>query len=402
MTGVQDPKLPQGYSFDYINGEVIKTRLSVNNGKLVLPDGMKYSVLVLPQLKTIRPELLLKIKELVTQGAVVLGPRPLTSPSLQNYPAADKQVTQLAKELWGNINGTTVRINRLGKGLVISNMDLQEVLDLVKVKPDVKIAGDSALFIHRVLPDGDVYFISNQKNKAVKLSPEFRTTGKQPELWDAVNGSRRDMPNFTQTAGSTTVPLQLAPLESAFIIFRNTAGAQQSKLRISNYPASVMTVAIDKPWSVQFDNKMRGPAQPVIFKKLTDWSVDPNDSIRYYSGSAVYHNSFVIDKVNSGKQVFLDLGMATAIAKVSVNGIAVGGVWTAPYKIDISKALKTGENAIEIKVVNTWVNRLVGDSKLPVTERKTWASINRFSPNSSLEKSGLLGPVTIYVYDKQK
>jgi len=400
MTGVQDPKLPQGYSFDYINGEVIKTRLSVKDGKMVLPDGMSYSILVLPQLTTMRPELLLKIKELVQQGMVVLGPKPVTSPSLQNYPTADAQVTKLANELWGDINGTSVKINQVGKGMVMSNMQMQEALDLIKVIPDAKIKENSStLFIHRKVDDGSIYFISNQENKTIKVAPQFRIAGKRPELWDAVSGSVRELPSYTQTGGVTTVPLELAPSESAFIIFRQNA---QSPVTASpNYAAPVQTIAIDKPWTVKFDSKMRGPANPVIFNTLSDWSVNPNDSIRYYSGAAFYNNTFTLAAVKKGQKVFVDLGLVKAIAKVTVNGVAVGGAWTAPYKVDITTALKSGENKLEIKVINTWVNRLVGDSKLPQSERKTWLSNNRFNPTDKLESSGLLGPVKIEVVNQK-
>jgi hypothetical protein len=396
MTGVQDPELPKGYSFDYINGEVIKTRLSVKDGKLTLPDGMQYSILVLPQLKTIRPELLLKIKGLVNVGAIVLGPKPSLSPSLQNYPAADRQVQQLADELWGNINGTTIKVNRLGKGMVMSGMGLQQALNIIKIMPDCKITGsDSILFIHRVLSEGDVYFVSNQKNKAVKIAPEFRINGKSPELWDAVTGGRRDLPSYRQTEGKTIVPLELAPLESTFIIFRKDVRTQSGDAGKANYPQPQHVVAIITPWSVSFDAKMRGPVKPVIFNTLTDWSVNANDSIRYYSGSAIYHNTFKVSKIKTGEHVFLNLGMAKAIAKVTINGVEAGGAWTAPYKIDITKVLKKGDNTLDIKVVNTWVNRLIGDSKLPAGERKTWLSIYHYQPGNPLESSGLLGPVKI-------
>jgi hypothetical protein len=399
MTGVQDPKLPQGYSFDYINGEVIKSRLSVKGGKLVLPDGMSYSILVLPQLTTMRPELLLKIKELVQQGAVVMGPRPLTSPSLQNYLTADAQVNKLANELWGNINGTSIKVNKLGKGMVISNMQMQEALDLIKIIPDAKITENkSTLFIHRKLEDGSVYFVSNQEDKTVKIAPQFRITGKRPELWDPISGAIRELPYYTQTAKVTTVPLELAPSESAFIIFRRDA---QNTFKVNtNYPVPLQAVIVKKSWTVTFDSKLRGPANPIIFNTLSDWSNNPNDSIRYYSGAALYRNTFRLANVRKGQRVFLCLGMVKAIAKITLNGIATGGAWTAPYKVDITNAIRSGENTLEIKVVNTWVNRLIGDSKLPASERKTWLANNRFKPTDRLESSGLLGPVSIQVVDK--
>jgi hypothetical protein len=146
---------------------------------------------------------------------------------------------------------------------------------------------------------------------------------------------------------------------------------------------------------VNFDTKMRGPAHPTVFTILTDWTKNTNDSIKYYSGIAYYHNTFKLEKIGVGQIALLDLGMAKAIAKVKVNGVELGGAWTAPYKIDITRALKSGDNEVEIKVVNTWVNRLIGDKRLPENERKTWTIDDPYRRRSPLESSGLLGPVKI-------
>ncbi|WP_217603584.1 glycosyl hydrolase [Chitinophaga sp. GbtcB8] len=399
MTGTQDPKLPNGYSFDYINAEVIQTRLSISNGKLTLPDGLSYSILVLPPLTTIRPALLKKIKELVLAGAVVLGPKPATSPSLENYPAADQEVARLAGELWGNIDGNTVKINKVGKGMILSGMDLQQALNLVNVKPDFKVTStDPVLFIHRDLKEGQVYFISNQENSSINIQPEFRVSGLVPECWDPVSGGRQVIEQYSTTAGSTVVPMQLAPMESAFVVFRKkTSGPVNTLASTAPSPAAI---AINTPWSVKFDEKMGGPLNAVKFDSLTDWSVHPNDSIRYYSGAAVYRNSFTWQGTGKASQVFLDLGMVKAIAKVRINDVEVGGVWTAPYKVDITAALKPGKNTITIKVVNTWVNRLIGDSELPVTKRSTWTIHNPYNNKSALQSSGLLGPVKLEVKDR--
>jgi hypothetical protein len=403
MTGVQDPKLPEGHSFDYINGEVIKTRLSVKNGKLVLPDGMSYSMLVLPQLSTIRPELLQKIKELIKDGAVVWGPKPASSPSLQGFPNADLEVKKLAEEIWGNTDEKKAQVHRLGKGMVINGMEIQEALKLIKLIPDCKItpkvAGSNILFTHRNLPEAEVYFISNQEDRTVEFSAEFRTTGYLPQLWNPVDGSVRDLPQFTQTAQVTTLQLSLAGAESAFIVFRKKAlSGSGAKL---NYPTTKATLPIKNPWSVSFDAAMRGPAKPVIFRELSDWSTNSNDSIRYYSGAAIYHNTIKMSGLKAGQQIYLNLGKLTAIAKVSINGIALGGAWTPPYRVDVSKAIKNGENTIEVKVVNTWVNRLIGDSKLPINKRRTWLDYNPYTPTSKLEPAGLLGPVSIEVVPAQ-
>ena len=396
MTGIQEPALPHGYSFDYINGEVIKTRLSVKDGNLVLPDGMKYRILVLPKLVSMRPELLEKIQELVNNGAIVLGPRPSRSPSLQNIGKADLEIQQLTAKLWGNINGVAVKVNHYGKGMVIDGMNLEEALKLIDVIPDLKTTlTDSVLFIHKALKDGSVYFIANQKNKSLKLNPEFRISGKSPELWDATTGYIRDLPDYMEHGQSTSVHLELAPFESAFIIFRKHSNTRKDKR--SNYPESVRTIDITGKWLVNFDPKMGGPSKPVIFNQLEDWTKNKADRIKYYSGAAYYHHSFEFAKLKKQEHVLLDLGELIATAKIKVNGIAVGGLWTAPYQIDITKALKSGKNELEIKVVNNWINRLIGDHKLPEKDRITWTYYDSFDPNVKLEPSGLTGPVKLRI-----
>lgn len=396
MTGVQNPALPKGYSFDYINGEVIKTRVSIKNGRLALPDGMQYSILVLPKLETMRPELLLKIKELVKLGMVVLGPKPSRSPSLQNFGKADEEVKTLAGELWGDADSANVSINHVGKGMVMSGMSLQKALDLLRVVPDFKTAeNDSVLFIHRALDDGSVYFVSNQSKSTIRIKASFRITGKVPELWDAITGSTRLLPSYKQTAVATEVPIELAPLQSAFIVFRNNGNRLAGDLTKSNYPLTSRSDIIKGQWIVNFNPKTRGPVMPVVFDTLGDWSQSKNDSIKYYSGTATYHKTIMMNAVNPGEHVLLDLGSVTAIAKVNVNGIALGGAWIAPYKVDITRALKSGQNTLEISVVNTWVNRMIGDARLQPDERQVWTYLNPYEIRSRLQPAGLIGPVKL-------
>ena len=279
--------------------------------------------------------------------------------------------------------------------MVISGMDMQQAFDLINLIPDCRITqSDSVLFTHRAIRGGAIYFISNQKNSTVNITAAFRIARKQPEWWNAVTGSVRDLPSFHQTSTTTSVPLTLAPFESAFIIFRNDAiKGDTSK---PNFPGPERTIEMTKPWIVKFDHKMRGPDKPVVFSTLTDWSLHPNDSIKYYSGTAFYLTTFDAGPIVKGEKYVLDLGMVKAIAKVTVNGIEIGGVWTPPYQLDITRAIKPGANSLEVKVVNTWVNRLVGDSMLPAGEKKTSAYVNP-DPGNGLESSGLLGPVRIEV-----
>ncbi len=396
MTGVCDPELPKGYSFDYINAEVIQTRLSVQNGRLVLPDGLNYRLLVLPKQETMRPELLEKIKELVLEGAVILGPAPKYSPSLKDFPEADDRVQQLAAELWGEVDGEIVKSAKVGKGMVLSGMEMEEALDLLEVRPDVKLAPDDpVMFIHRTLPEGDVYFVTNQEDHPVEFMPDFRITGKRPEIWNPVNGTIRSLPSYQQSEDGTRVPLKLHPFESYFIIFRHDS-ENGSKVNLDeNFPDGTLLTDISEDWTVSFNSAHRGPKHPVVFKTLDDWTLNDNDSIKFYSGTAVYRRQAQLEDVDPDERIILNLGNLTAMAKIKVNNVEVGGAWTAPYEVDITSVVKSGINEIEVLVVNNWMNRLIGDMNLPESERPLWSPVIDHTADTPLQPSGLFGPVVL-------
>lgn len=393
MTGIRDPEIPKGYSYDYINAEVIERDLTVKDGKLVLPHGTSYRVLVLPKLETMRPSVLKKIEQLVADGAVILGPPPSRSPSMENYPVADQEVNALAKKMWGDLS---VKQRSYGKGTIYTDVELKEVLDRSGVIPDCQFGeNDPVLYVHRTAGDNEIYFITNQSDRTITVSPQFRVQGKVPELWDVVTGSIRPLPAFIQGKESTTVPLQLEAYESGFIVFRKTGKPAATGVE-DNYPKPEIITKIDQPWQVLFesDQYKRGPAQPVTFSTLTDWSKHEDESIRYYSGTAIYKTTFDVKKKPEGK-LFVDLGQVTAMAKIKINGKYVGGVWTAPYRIEVSDVIRDGINELEVEVVNTWMNRLIGDLRLPEAERPTWAHHNSWNVHSPLQTSGLLGPVNL-------
>jgi Zn-dependent oligopeptidase len=391
MTGVRTPELPRGYAFDYMNAEVLLTRATIKNGRLTLPDGMSYSVLVLPQLETMRPAVLAKIKELVNEGLVILGPSPKRSPSLQNYPEADREIETMAAELWGD---GTEKIRTVGKGRVFADgQSLEDVFSALNIAPDVVPDNDEILFIHRALPEGDIYFVSNQSDKPVDINPLFRVSGRIPELWNPLTDEIRDLKQFSVTKKTTGVPLRLEAFESSFIVFRKAGKPTKNAV---NFPGKEIITTIGNPWKVTFDNAICGINETVTMNSLEDWSKSTDKRIRYYSGTAVYRNSFRIDKV-ADKQLYIDLGKVMVMAKVKINGEYAGGVWTSPYCLNITKLVKEGENSLEIEVVNNWMNRLIGDLNLPEKERKTWVKINPWKSDSPLQSSGLLGPVTVYL-----
>jgi hypothetical protein len=344
--------------------------------------------------------LLERIKELVSQGAVVLGPKPSLSPSLSNYPECDKHVQKTAKELWGNVDGRTVKYANYGKGMILSGMTMQEALDLIRVVPDCKFEkSDSALFIHRRLIDTDVYFVSNQTGKTITINPQFRVSGKKPQLWDATNGATRDLPSFSFNGYATSVPLKMAAFESYFIVFNDEAGKSLGNDVSLNFPEGKVIAELNNNWLVSFKSSQRGPARSVEFKTLTDWTTSSNDSIKFYCGTAVYKKSVKLDKHELSKTMFLELGSLVSIARVTVNGKLAGGVWTAPWRIEIGRFLKPGENTIEISVTNNWMNRLIGDQNLPADSRSTWSPVIPYKANSPLQPSGLFGPVCIKTVD---
>ena len=402
MTGIRNPEIPQGYSYDYINAEVIEKSGRVEDGKLVIDGGMKYSVLVLPPQNTMRPEFITKLQKLVKDGLVIIGPKPERSPSLQNDPAADKQVSEIATEMWGGDKYFN-RVVTYGKGKVYPHASIEEVMADMGIVPDFK-SNDPVLpitFLHRTLPDAEVYFVANQGDKAISFNGSFRICGKTPELWNPQTAEVRNLPQYTKLSKTTEIPLELQPLESAFIVFRNNSDS--TKTTGVNYPEKTLLAAISTPWTVAFEQGKGGPENKVTFNTLSDWSKNKDNQIKYFSGHAIYSNSFKISKLPEG-ETYIDLGKVMVMAKVKINGEEVGGVWTPPYRLNITKFLKKGVNNIEVDVVNNWRNRLIGEKNLPESERFTFQTFTYLSKDSELQESGLIGPVEIqnYKYELKK
>lgn len=390
MTGSIDPQLPKGYSFDFINAEVLLTRAVVKDGYLTLPDGMRYRLLVLPNQKSMRPEVLRKINELVRNGLAVYGDAPEYSPSLSDYPEADKEISHTGTELFAN--------DYYGKGRVFQRgLVLQDVLDTLNICPDFMCEKDMpVLFIHRTLPDAEIYFVSNQHNEKVIFNGEFRVSQDfSPEHWNPVTGEIRYLPDFKSKEGYTSLPIELEGNESAFIVFRKNNKVTRKK---DNFPQKTTVYKIDTPWKITFEAGKRGPEAAVIWSHLKDWTNVNDNKIKYFSGKAVYETEFVLKELPQ-KNLYLELGSVMVMAKVTLNGHYVGGVWTYPYSLNVTDFLKEGENKLEITVVNNWQNRLIGDQSLLEDQRPTWTTINSWKANSPLQSSGLLGPVEIQVVD---
>lgn len=398
MTGARNPELPEGYSYDYINAEVILDRLSVKDGKFLLPDGTLFSVMVLPPNLTMRPELLAKIEHLVNQGGIIFGQAPKKSPSLSSYPECDIEVKELADKLWGAEMDANTQIKKYGAGYVVDNLDLKTALETMNVRPDVDINTDHAvLWTHRTLNGMEIFFLTNQSEEEVNFEPSFRVKGLKPQLWDAVTGEIRSLNDYTEKDGRISVPIKMEAHRSWFVVFSNNTenvdkGSQQ------NFPEFKQIQTMDTEWLVDFQNKDIAPLAPVKFEKLTDWSLSSDEKIKFYSGTAIYETTFELSDIPENKDLFINLGEVSEMAKVKINGTDLGGVWIAPYRLNATEQLQKGANKIEIEVVNLWRNQLIKDKKLPKEERYTWHLVDDIQEDEKPHKSGLIGPVTIEIH----
>ncbi len=395
MTGARNPELPEGYSYDYINAEVILERLAVKDGKFVLPDGTSYSVMVLPPNKTMRPELLAKIEQLVNQGGVIFGQAPEKSPSLANYPESDNQVKKLADKLWSAEIDIEKQIKKYGLGYVVDELDLKTTLETLEVSKDVEIVSElPVLWTHRSMSGMEVYFLTNQGEEKINFEPSFRVKGMKPQLWDAVTGEIRTLNEYTEKDGRITVPLKMEAHRSWFVVFANNTENVTTGFE-KNFPEFKPIQKIDNEWTVDFQNKAIGPKSPVKFKTLIDWSKSENEKIKYYSGTAIYKTTFELTEIPEDNELYIDLGKVSVMAEVKLNGKKLGGFWMAPYRLNATGLLKEGTNTIEIEVVNLWRNKLIEDKKLPKEERYTWHLVDDIKKNEKPHSSGLLGPITI-------
>ncbi len=530
------PHIRGGYNYDGCTPEVLYTRLSVKDGRLVLPDGMSYRVLVLPDSESMTPRLLRKIKELVDAGATVIGGAkpPGKSPSLADKGAGDAEVKQLATEVWPRlVTGKTAAEVLAGRG----------------IKPDFE-STIKLRYIHRTIGDAEVYFVANPNSYGVESVATFRINGKQPEFWWPTTGRTARATSFEEKGGVTSMPLQLEPSGSVFVVFRKSSagvdplvsvtrngqelmpvasrtvkfvvqkaryGVLKDPQRTRDVTAKIQTLvaagdtafpvadlargddpaygavktlvidylADDQPqtatgtdpeiislnssaqvqtqsldfarneiwqdgdyvlkcasgktrqlnvslpavqeisgeWEVGFDPKWGGPAK-VKFEKLDDWSKRSEDGIKYYSGTATYRKAFQFKPVTDAQKYYLDLGKVAVMTEVKLNGKDLGIVWKAPYQIDVTQALRKGDNKLELRVVNLWINRQIGDEQLPddcernpngtlkswpqwlqegkpsPTGRFTFSSWKLWGKNGRLAESGLLGPVSLHAIRK--
>lgn len=436
-----------GHDHDFINEEVILTRMSVEDGRLVLPDGMSYRKMILPDRKAISPQVLRKLGELVHAGATILGPRPERSNSLSGYPGCDEEVRRLAAQIWGDCDGEQIKSHAYGSGRVFWNTPPNEVLAQLGVKPDFLVSGlDNSErhidFIHRRTATEDIYFVSNSSLERRAVTCSFRVApDRVPSFWNAESGEITPCLHYRIADGHTTVPLELEPASSIFVVFSEgearehlvelqstpdssphsqptlelldltPAGLKARAWSAGHYPFRTSTgrtgtlqvgalpadQPVDGPWQVDFP-KDRGAPSRVVMPSLLDWTEHSDPGVKHFSGSALYRNQFTLteEQGNPGHGLVLDLGEVREVATVRVNGEQAGILWKKPYRLDIAHLVQPGVNQLEVEVVNTWNNRLVGDKRMESDKPITRTNLSaKFSKQSPLLPSGLLGPVVL-------
>lgn len=419
------PTLGEGYDCDYTNAEVLLTRMSVKDGRIVLPDGMSYHLLYLQncvspveeickavgnyqQLKVspkpsdaMSLEVIRKIRELILSGATVIGAPPVRSAELKGYPACDDQVREIAAEIWGDLDGVTRTERTFGKGRIIWGKTAREVLLADGIRPDFSYVGQDKEpekfdYIHRTDEEKEIYFVINRTGKTETNRFTFRVAGKQPEIWNPVTGGMRDARSFEQTDGLTTLSLELAPYDSYFIIFRKPVSSVKPDQKELDFPRLEEVKELSESWKVAFDPAWGGPEE-AAFDTLANWIDRPEDGIKYYSGTATYRKTFDLQPAHG--RLILDLGSVKHVAEVRINGKELGVLWCAPWQVDITEWVKEKGNKLEIDVINLWANRVIGDWTLPVERRFTKTHdafrFDMLRGSTPLTDAGLLGPVRI-------
>ena len=472
--GSTRPNLPQGYDFDLVSAKLVRNQLSVEDGMILAPSGLKYHLLTLPNMSDISVELLKKIQKLVADGAqLVVSSKPTTSKGLVNYPASENEVRKLVAEIWQDLNGKSVTEVAYGKGTLYW-LEPIDVLKKLGVQPDVIVDMEDGTeftssyqgklpltYIHRKTSDADFYFVASSLEKPASALLSFRIAGKQPEFWYPESGRIEKCPVYEEKDGRTIIPMVLDPAGSVFVVFRGksesapvtqvslngtevistakrinplvdsrkffkaggsmeirTADRKTLKMKI----APEKSVSLDTDWKVSFDGVAAPKAR--TFKTLYPWNESDDELLRYFSGTGIYKKTINVKKTK-GEELWLDLGLVEVIATVLVNGKEVATEWKPPFLLELTDALKSGKNELEIRVSNLWGNRMIGDEQYPddigfsgsgvlgtlpqwfvedkprpQPGRKTFTTCRYYAKDDPLKPSGLLGPVSLIARPK--
>ncbi|MBQ9667174.1 MAG: glycosyl hydrolase family 2 [Prevotella sp.] len=344
------PPIPQGFDFDAFTTDVLLHRMKASDGRIVLPDGVSYAMMLLPPDETLTGAARLKVDSLLAAGIKVWDPH--------------------------------------------GRQSLDDALYEAGLEPDVSARSARRLYtVHRQTPDAEIYFLNNHSDDVVTDQFVFRAPSACAELWHPVTGQRYRL-DAISSEGRTSINLTMAPRESFFVILRNEA--TKGKLPAwHDRPSMNEVTRVEGDWQVQFDASAGGPAEPVMFSQLTDWTLNPDSRIKYYSGTAVYRNPLTLDAKAGDARYSLAIDEPGSVAEVVVNGHEAGTIWCSPWMLDVTPYVKRGKNKLEIRVANSLWNRLVGDANRTESERIMQQTTPLAKPTDSLVPSGLTGSVRL-------
>ena len=429
---------PKGYRFDFLNAEVLQQKLSVKDGKIQIENAGDYKVILLKDAKEMLLSTAKKLKELVLAGAVILGDKPIDSPSLMDDATDLIELKNIANELWGTAESG---VKQVGKGKVYWGKSLESVLDAEKIAKDVIVPDGLAIhWIHRKTADADVYFVSSQLEKPVDLALSFNVKDVYPQIWDAFTGEQQEAKIWNKDNARTNVTLSLPSNGSAIVVFekgnkqpfatkvssQNTIvldsktgwykihedktfeniswkGEEMVPSKSANYTVfqnsntknvsvAIKEIPLQNDWKASFETGWDAP-NFIQINELKSLSLLDDKAVQHYSGTTTYTKSFNLDKLSNNTT--LDLGAVANIAEVWCNGKKIGTKWAPPFTFDLTNVVKKGENQLEVKVTNTWRNQLIYDNSRPNNQKKTWTSNPPTNEEVILEVAGLIGPVVI-------
>lgn len=395
-----------GYAYDSFNKDILLNRAKIENGRIELLGGASYGLLLIPGKRKMNPEARMSLEvahqilKLVQNGATILFQEKPTQcfNSDKNKEAFKGLLNNLFPEEKQKESLDGLFSYKIGKGQVLLGKYEQSSFSPIGIEKDFYAQlkdgaqAKKLAWTHRVSGVKEIYFISNQQNEVCDAEMSFRVSGKVPEFYFPISGEAKKCNNWRIENGRTIIPFQFENSESVFVIFEKETKELKVEIAGNNNEFEIKEALLNN-WTVEFDKDFGGPINPVVFPRLSDWSKNENTKVKYYSGTAIYRKNFEW-RAETG-DVWLDLGTVYNMAEVTLNGENCGVAWTAPYRLNISKAIKVGENVVEIALTNTWANRIMGDHNLSEDERITWTNCPYRLEGKELLPAGLLGPVRL-------
>lgn len=368
------PAVPAGYRYDFASPDVLLNQVQPEKGELVAKlGGVHYKVLWLNgNVNHMSVEILERLAQLAQAGVPICGAKPAGK---AGQAGTQEEFDALVNQIWSCKK-------------VYEGNDIAAVLKAEGVAPDfIAQDADEYKYLHRTLPGAEIYWVNKPSHEYTTVKASFRVNGLRPQIWHPEDGRIEDV-SYEMVDGRTVVTLMMVPDDALFVVFSGKGAGKHI------VPATEETIVakVDSPWTVKFQEK-RGAPESATFVTLQSYTESADPGIKYFSGVASYQNSFRADAVEG--TVIIDLGKVCDLAEVWVNGKYCGTAWKEPYFVDITSAVKEGENTLEVKVANVWVNRLIGDEQ-PGAKRITYTDARgAYNAGSPLNPAGLLGPVRL-------